>query len=238
VTVGAVILAASPESALRSVEGAPNVRRLIDVAWAGGAVPVVVAAPDPDGGVVATLAGTNATYAAPAPVETGPVGQIVRGIEAALGVVNETDAALVWPARMGWLDAETITSLIEAHGVDRETVLRPTFRGEPGWPVLVPVAHLATLRAIEPSLMPPDVVAALADRAPSRTIELGDPGVVHDLDTPRAELPPFEGPPQPPADHVHEWGAAMADRADDAPLEGPALAPYGQAVAADPDQPG
>jgi CTP:molybdopterin cytidylyltransferase MocA len=238
VTVAAVILAASPESALRDVDGVPNVRRLVDVAWAGGAVPVVVAAPDPDGALLATLAGTTATYARPAPADSGPVGQMASAMEAAVAVVSETEAALVWPARMTWVDAETVTSLIEAHGMDRDVVLRPAYRGEPGWPVLVPVGQLATLRGIEPTLMPPDVIARLAERAPSRMIELGDPGIVHDVDTARRDLPPFDGPPQPQADHVHEWGAAVADRSDDGPLEGRALAPFGQAVAADPDQPG
>jgi hypothetical protein len=238
VTVAAVILAASPESALRAVEGAPNVRRLVDVAWAGGAVPIVVSAPDPDGSVVATLAGTNATYARPAPIESGPVGQIVNGISVAVGVVGETDAALVWPARIGWVDAETITSLIEAHGLRPGTVIRPAYRATPGWPVLVPVAEVDELGTIDAGLMPDDIVAALVGRLPNAIVELGDPGVVFDLDTPRAELPPFEAPPPPPAGHQHEWGAAIADRPDDAPLEGPGLAPYGQAVAEVPDQPG
>jgi hypothetical protein len=69
-------------------------------------------------------------------------------------------------------------------------------------------------------------------------IDLGDPGVTHDVSTARADLPPYIGPGEPPAGHVHEWGAAIADFPDDAPLEGPALAPYGQAAASDPDQPG
>ena len=238
VTVAAVILAASPESALRVVEGVPNVRRLVDVAWAGGAVPVVVAAPDPDGAVVATLAGTNATYARPASGETGPAGQIASGIEAALSVVSETDDALVWPARMGWVDAETVTSLIEAHGLFRDEILRPAYRGETGWPVLVPVAQLAALRAVDATLMPADVVDALAERVAARTVELGDPGITHDVDTARADLPPFDAPPSPAAGHEHEWGAAIAERTDDGPLEGPALAPFGQAAAEVPDQPG
>lgn len=237
-TVAAVILAASPDSALRDVESVPNVRRLVDVAWAGGAVPVVVVAPDPDDAVKSALAGTNATYAAPAPVERGPVGQMATGIDAALAVVGETDAVLLWPARMGWVDAETVTSLIETHGLEPDAVLRPTFRGEDGWPVLVPVGHSETLRSIDATLMPRDVIDRFASVVPARSIELGDPGIVHDLDTPRAELPPFEGPPPPPAGHEHEWGAAAAERPDDAPLEGPALAPFGQAVAEDPDQPG
>ena len=237
-TVAAVILAASPDSALRDVEGVPNVRRLVDVAWAGGAVPVIVAAPDPDGSVRATVAGTNATYAEPAALEAGPVGQIASAIEAALRVVDETDAALVWPARMGWVDAETVTSLIEAHGLDRETILRPGYRDEAGWPVLVPVTQLATLQSMDASLMPDDIVARLAGQVPARLIELGDPGTTHDLDTPRAELPPFEAPPPPEVGHEHEWGAAIAERSDEAPLEGPALAPYAHAAAEVPDQPG
>ena len=145
-TVAAVILAATPESALRSVEGVPNVRRLADVAWAGGAIPVVVVAPDPDGAVRTALAGAEVTQAEPAPAEGGPVGQICRGIDVAVALVAGTEAALVWPARMGWVDAETVTSLIEAHGRDRARLLRPSFAGEEGWPALVPVAHLETLR--------------------------------------------------------------------------------------------
>src|SRR4051812_15635518 len=105
-TVAAVILAASSESALADVEGVPRVRRLADVAWSGGAVRVVVVAPDPSGGVVAALAGAPVTYASPAPREAGPVGQVLRGVDAALAAVTETDAAIVWPARSQWLDAE------------------------------------------------------------------------------------------------------------------------------------
>src|SRR5690349_1668360 len=83
VTVAAVILAASPESALGDVEGTPRVRRLADVAWAGGAVPVIVVAPAADGRVEAALAGAPATWLSPAPDVAGPIGQILRGIDAA-----------------------------------------------------------------------------------------------------------------------------------------------------------
>ncbi len=216
-TVAACILAASPESALRDVDGTPNVRRLVDLAWAGGAFPVVVVVPDPDGAIATALAGTAAVLGTPAPVALGPAGQMARAIDLAAGEVDATHAALLWPARMGWLDAETVTSLIEAHGADRGTVLRPAFRGEPGWPILVPVGLLATLRSLPPELMPPAIADALAGAAPARLIELGDPGVVLGLDTPRDALPMFEGPPQPPAGHRHEWGALVASGPDEAP---------------------
>ena len=55
---------------------------------------------------------------------------------------------------------------------------------------------------------------------PARTIDLGDPGTTIDGDTPRKELPAYEGPAEPSGSH--DWGAATAELADDAPLEGPA----------------
>ncbi len=216
-TVAACILAASPDSALRPVDGTPIVRRLVDLAWAGGALPVIVIAADPDGAIAAALAGAPAVLGAPAAVELGPAGQMARAIELACAEVDATDAVLLWPARMGWLDAETVTSLIEAHGRDREALLQPAFRGAAGWPILVPVRILAVLRSLSPDLMPSAIAEALAAATFSRTIELGDPGIVLGLDTVREALPPFEGPPEQPAGYRHEWGALVAAGPDEAP---------------------
>lgn len=213
-TVAAVILSATSEGALADTLGQPRVRRLVDIAWAGGAIPVIVVAPDPDGAVAAALATTEAIYGTPAPHENGPVGQMVRGVELARAEVRETTAALIWPARMVWVGAETVTSLIETHGPDPSTVLRPAWEGEPGWPVLVPLAHLDTLRAIAPTVMPPDVIHQLVDAVPARVIDMGDPGVIHDADTPVSELPRYVGPPEPPGGHAHEWGADVVAEAD------------------------
>jgi molybdenum cofactor cytidylyltransferase len=212
-TVAAVILSATTEGALSDTLGQPRVRRLVDLAWSGGAMPVIVVTPDPDGAVAASLLGTEAVHGAPAPREAGPVGQMVRGAELAAAEVRETTAVLLWPARMTWVGPETITSLIEAHGPDPSTVLLPGWNGDRGWPVLVPLTHLATLRAIAPDLMPLDVIHELVAAAPSRVIEVGDPGVIHDAETAPADLPAYEGPPDPPAGHTHEWGADVATEA-------------------------
>ncbi len=229
-TVAAVILAASAESALADAAGRPTVRRLVEIAWAGGAVPIVVVAPDVDGQVAGVLAGSGAVLAEPAPMEGGPAGQIARGIAVARESVGETHAAIIWPARLVWADAETVTSMIQAHGMDEQSVLRPTWRGQPGWPVLVPVVHAALLAFIAPDRMPDGILDDLAGLgAPLRLIDLGDPGVTHDRSTAREDLPAYDGPPAPVA-APPEWGAAAAEREDDSPLEGPALAPYGQAA--------
>jgi CTP:molybdopterin cytidylyltransferase MocA len=239
VTVAAVILAATEESALADADGQPRVRRLVDAAWSGGAVPAVVVAPDPSGRVAAALAGAPATLAEPAPADGGPAAQIARGIDVAASQVRETDAALVWPARLCWVDPETVTSLIEAHGVRNGILLRPAYDGQAGWPVVLPASALEELRSLGAERTPDELVDdLLAAGLAHELLELGDPGVIHDGSIPRRELPPYRGPAEPAGGHVHEWGAAAADHSDDAPLEGPALAPYGQAVAGDPDQPG
>lgn len=229
-TVAAVILAASTASAVADVEGVPRVRRLADVAWSGGAVPIIVVAPDPGGDVKAALVGAPVTYVPPAADSAGPIGQILRGIEAAAAEVTDTDGFIVWPARTQWLDAETITSLIEAHGQHPAMVLRPTYDGQPGWPVLVPRAEVARLRGISADHMPDAVIdELLAAGAMEWRIDLGDPGSTHDGATARSELPPFLGPSGPASGH-HEWGAAVAGSAEeDHAFEGPALAPFGQA---------
>ena len=212
-TVAAIILSATEEGALADTMGQPRVRRLVDLAWSGGALPIVVLSPDPAGAVAASLAGTEAVHGTPAPAEAGPVGQMVRGTELAIDQVAEVSAALLWPARMTWVGPETVTSLIEAHGTDPATVIRPTWHGDPGWPVLVPIADLDALRQIPADRMPPAVVEALVATVPSKQLELGDPGVTHPVDVPFIDLPPYEGPPEPPAGHTHEWGADVAAEA-------------------------
>lgn len=239
-TVAAVILAATPESALADSAGVPRVRRIVDAAWSGGAMPVVVVSFDPDGAIAAALAGAAVTLAEPVPKPDGvPVAQMRRGIDVAQATVQDLDGALVWPARMGWVGPETVTSLIEAHGVDRGTVLRPSYDGEDGWPVLLPLAGVAALAHVALDRFPDDVITdVIAGGVPARSLDLGDPGTTHDGSVAREDLPPYTGPEEPAAAHRHEWGAALADAPEDSPLTGPALAPYGQAAAEDPEQPG
>src|SRR6476661_3552194 len=121
-TVAAVILSASPEGAVADADGLPSVRRIADLAWSGGAVPIVVVSFDPTGAPV--------TLAEPAPVEQGPKGQMARGVDVAMAEVRDITGALIWPARMVWVGPETITSLIEAHGTAAGTVLRPDYDDE------------------------------------------------------------------------------------------------------------
>jgi CTP:molybdopterin cytidylyltransferase MocA len=234
VTVAAAVMAASVDSALADATGVARVRRIADAAWAGGATPIIIVAPDPDGRLALALAGAPVTLGEPA-ADGGPVAQIVRAIELAVAEVSGTDAALIWPARLCWAGPETATSLIEAHGVDPGALLRPTYGGEAGWPALLPVAALEAFRRLSPTAMPDELLDALVESGAVtlRAIDMGDPGTVIDGSTPRDELPPYEGPSEPAASHSHEWGAAIAATPDEAPLTGPALAPLDEAAAPD-----
>lgn len=212
-TVAAVILSATVEGAVAPTLGQPRVRRLVDIAWSGGALPVIVVAPDDTGAVAQALVGSEAILASPAPAEGGPAGQMSHGADVAMTEVRDTTAILIWPARMTWVGPETITSLIEAHGVARTTMLRPAWNGAPGWPVLLPVVHLGVLRDLGPERMPPEIVEDLTVRLLTQVVEVGDPGVTHDVDTAADDLPDYEGPPDPPAGHTHEWGEGVASEA-------------------------
>ncbi len=226
-TVAAVILAATAESAVGEAAGRPAVRRITESAWAGGAVPIVVISADRDGAVAAALTGSEAVLAEPAPEAGGPVAQMSRGIAVARQTVAGTDAALLWPAGMVWVDAETVTSLIQAHGLDPDALLRPAWQGELGWPVLIPVTLHGALEALGPSRLPNELLADLESAGIAlRVLDLGDPGVIHGRDTTLESLPAYEGPSQPVGGHPPDWGASAADHSDDSPLAGPALAPY------------
>ena len=231
-TVAAVILfTRGPEGALADAAGRGAARRIVETAWAGGATPIVVVCADPDGAVAAALAGSPAILAEPAPPEGGPVGQIVRGITVARERVTETEGALVWPGRMAWADAETVTSMIEASGAHRDAILRPRYQGGLGWPALIPLEALPAFVALPAARMPDELLADLAATGVAVVaIDTGDPGTANDLSTPLESLPPYEGPPEPVAGPAPEWGSAAAEMPDDAPLQGPALAPYAQAT--------
>src|SRR5690349_21881961 len=169
-TVAAVILSATVEGALADTLGQPRVRRLVDIAWSGGALPVVVVSPDPDGAVASALVGSEAVYGAPAPGEAGPAGQMLRGAQVAMAEVTDTTGVLLWPARMVWVGPETVTSLIEAHGIDPSTVLRPAWHGETGWPVLLPTSALGILASVGPDRMPPDIIDDVTAKIATRAI--------------------------------------------------------------------
>lgn len=203
-TVGAVIVPSGVDEALADAAGRTAVRRMVDAAWAGGALPIVVVTPDPDGHVAATLEGSPAVLVGP---ETQSIVAAYReGADVARRTVHETTALLLWPGRMIWTDPETVTSLIEAHGRKADVVTRPRRAGQLGWPVLVPSARVDDVLAGDGGSVEEAVASIDTD-----SVELGDPGTVMGLEVALDELPDYAGPPEPVGGPPPEWGAAAAD---------------------------
>jgi CTP:molybdopterin cytidylyltransferase MocA len=212
VTVAAVVLAPDHDDAHAEVGGVAAIRRIADIAWAGGALPIVVVTRDEAAAldVGAPLSGAAGTIVVPLGDAGTDSDALVAGIAAAREEVDGTDSVLVWPGRFVHVDAETVTSLIEAHGVGTGTVLVPTYDGTPGWPLLVPVEAAVSVaggagrRGVARLA---DLVGALRGAGtPTRLVELGDPGIVHDMGTSAADLPEFRGPPEPVAGSAPDWG--------------------------------
>ena len=207
-TVAAVVLVPDIDAALGDADGEPAIRRVAHSAWAGGALPIVIVADDPAGLLSAAVADLPVTLTSPT---KGPPGitWFVGGLRAALTAVTETTAGLLWPFRYAWVDPETVTSLVEAHGPSPEGIVRPAYAGQSGFPILVP-AVLAERLSAHAALHGEEAVAALiAEGVPARVLELGDPGIVYDLGAPRSGLPEYQGPPQPAAGPPPEWNAAL-----------------------------
>jgi CTP:molybdopterin cytidylyltransferase MocA len=102
-----------------------------------------------------------------------------------LGIANLPDGGegvLVLPVDFPRISAETVARLIEEFGRGDAAILNPSHKGEAGHPVLF-------ARRILPELLEPDlpngarsVMEAHAGEA--RAIEVNDPGILIDIDTP------------------------------------------------------
>ena len=133
---------------------------------------------------------------------------------------------------MAWVDAETVTSLIEAHGEDRGSVLRPAFGGEAGWPVLLPVAHLRGAPGPAGDRMPDELVEDLAAAGvPVRASTPAIPASPTTSRRPARTCRPTTARRSPPTPTPTNGARPAADDPDDAPVPGPArLAPVDRAA--------
>lgn len=216
-TVAALIL---PGAGTMGHPSAAELRRIAESAWAGGAWPLRIvrgtAAPDLLAGVAA------ATTAELAPAAHRTIGAATAGIVRA---VRGTSAVLLWPADHPWVDPETVTLLLQAHGSVPDAVVRAE-DAAPGVPILLPLAVART--AAEPARASalPTLLARLAVEG-VRTIGIGtgDAGTTHDRRHAPADLPAYRGPDRPLVEPP-DWGSAAADEADDPSARGAGAAAH------------
>jgi CTP:molybdopterin cytidylyltransferase MocA len=208
-TVAAIVLVPDAAAALADADGEPAIRRVVHAAWSGGALPIVIVASDPAGIIAAAVSDLPVKLAGPA---AGPPGiaWFSIGLVAAVAGVSETTAGLLWPFRYAWVDPETVTSLVEAHGAAPDAIAEPSYGGQIGFPVLVPISFIARLEAQSGRSGAEAVAAILADGAPGLVVELGDPGIVSDITTPHGNLPGYQGPSGPAGGPAPDWNAEVA----------------------------
>jgi molybdenum cofactor cytidylyltransferase len=202
-TVAAIVLVADVAAALADAGGEPAIRRIVQSAWAGGALPIVVVgrgAGDPAGPLAAAVADLPATLAEPAAAPGPGMPWFLCGLDAAAAAVTDTAAALLWPIRYPWVDPQTVTSLIEAHGAAGEAIIRAASSGQAGFPILFPVGLRDKLASTSAPHAPEAIAEMAATGVTLTTLELGDPGIVNDAATPRSCQPAYQAPPRPPAD--------------------------------------
>jgi CTP:molybdopterin cytidylyltransferase MocA len=211
-TVAAIVHVTDNAAALGDADGEPAVRRVAHAAWSGGALPIIIVAAEA-GPLAEALSGLPVTFREPGAVPSG-VAWLASGLAAATKAVTETTAGLLWPFRHTWVDPETVTSLVEAHGATPTALIRPSYDGTPGMPILVPAALTERLAALAPRHGVEAVEMLIAQGVPLRVMELGDPGIVYDLATPRGDLPEYQGPPQPDGAAVYEWNEELATHAE------------------------
>ena len=119
---------------------------------------------------------------------------MLSSIQCGLGDFAEPpDAVLVWPVDHPLVAPETVVAIIAAFKRENAPVVVPTYQGRRGHPVLFAARVFPELLAADRSRGAREVVHAHADRV---ELELGDPGVIEDIDT--------------PADYERVFGASIA----------------------------
>jgi molybdenum cofactor cytidylyltransferase len=117
-------------------------------------------------------------------VNPDPSRGMLSSVQCGLSALPEgTDAVLVWPVDHPRVDLGTIATLIAACRAHSAPVVVPRYSGKRGHPVLFAGAALEELRGLPLTATAADVVHAHDDRL---EIEVGDAGIVDDIDDPEA----------------------------------------------------
>jgi molybdenum cofactor cytidylyltransferase len=104
---------------------------------------------------------------------------ILAGLDSLDAAVS---AAVVMPVDVPMVSASTIRRLVEVASADGVSIARATYRGRHGHPVLFARAVFDELRRADPAVGAR--AAVRADPARVRDVDVDEPGVTIDIDTP------------------------------------------------------
>jgi CTP:molybdopterin cytidylyltransferase MocA len=185
--VAGVILAAGESSRMGQRKaflrhegtGATCLSHLVGQAIAAGLSPVLGVGRDADPELEQAVRQAGARYVPNPAAAHGQLTSILAGLDSLGG---EIGAAVVMPVDVPMVSASTIRRVVEAAGADRTCIARATYRGRHGHPVLFARAVFDELRAADPAVGARAVVRADPSRV--RDVEVDEPGVTIDIDTP------------------------------------------------------
>jgi len=174
---GASVRMGRPKALLK-IEGRTFIRRILDTLHEGGIDEVVVvlrpSVPDAAGEVAA---GAGRVVSNPR-ADEGQLSSLIAGLDAvdAPGV----DSILVTLVDVPLIQSSTVHALVDRASRSPAPILRVTCRGRHGHPVIFKRAVFDALRRADPSVGAKAVMRAID----VENVEVDDPGVVRDIDTP------------------------------------------------------
>jgi molybdenum cofactor cytidylyltransferase len=185
VQVAGLILAAGESrrmgrpKALLELDGRSFVELGIELLRAGGCGPVLVV----DGahrleGLVGAEVVHNFAW------QRGPLSSLQVGLRRALELEPELAALLVHHVERPRVRVETIHALLTGFAEDPEQIWQPTHEGRSGHPVVWPRALFDELLALDPHRASARDLMRGAAAPRRRKLELDDPGVLENFDTP------------------------------------------------------
>jgi len=161
---------------LLPLEGKTVIARSLETLLAGGVEEIIVVA-GPAGDAVAHAA---KEYPVRVVRTSDPDGDMANSIRTGRDALSaRADCVVIALCDYPLVTPQTIAELIAAHGREREKIWIPLHAGRKGHPLLLPRPLLDELNEL-PTLR--DLVRSDLDRV--RLLEVADPGVLLDMDTP------------------------------------------------------
>lgn len=174
---------ARPKALLMCGADGPTFVHRLAQAFCGGGLPEALVVGRPDDRDLRTeveAMGVPARFVENADADAGQLSSLLAGLQAAdrPGVRG----VLVAPVDSPLIAAETVRAVLAAFDASRAPIVRARYHGRNGHPVLFSRAVFHELRHADPAVGARAVVRAHADRL--LNVDVEDPGVVHDVDTP------------------------------------------------------
>jgi molybdenum cofactor cytidylyltransferase len=168
--------------------GLTFVAHLIDVSRAAGLVRIIVVGRPEDEALDAEVSGRGARFVENPAAESGQLSSLQAGLSALQGD-PDLEAVMVMPVDVPLVSAAVVKRLLEAAGASSALILRAAHAGRHGHPVIFRRSVFDELHAADPALGAKAVVRADPTRV--EDVDVQDPGVALDVDTPEDYLRAF-----------------------------------------------